>query len=251
MCRWLCGVPEDNGEDRSSTRGAPSTRLASTLPWTHHQSPFLEASPLPPSTPPVSWFHSSLDFPSFPSQLFGFDWNSYISHSSRGQRPPGGQGAKGQRTLVGGGLLRVRGGGARSPGLCFMAAGSPCCFGESEPLKWLFLASQLCPQAWCRWMVVEGQTRWKDKKLLWDSGKSQGRECNALGSGGEGCWAVREWAWFPAVRIGLLSYYYPHTADSHSVLRRVPCPLFYGLTSSCPASSRLLPGVHERMNSEI
>lgn len=64
-----------------------------------------------------------------------------------------------------------------------MAGRSPGRFGESEPLKWLFLEFQLCLQSWCRWMVVEGQMHWKDKKLLWDSGKSQGRECNALAEG--------------------------------------------------------------------
>lgn len=46
------------------------------------------------------------------------------------------------------------------------------------------------------------------------------RKC-ASGGGGKGWCTVREWKWFPAVRYGLLSYYYPHTADDHSVLRWV------------------------------
>lgn len=73
VCARLCvGVPDDDGEGGRSTCVAPSTRLAFTLPWACHQSPFLGASPLLPSTPYVSWSHSSLVFPSFSSRLFGF-----------------------------------------------------------------------------------------------------------------------------------------------------------------------------------
>lgn len=69
--RLYKGLPEDNGEGRSRTCGAPSTRLASTLPRGCHQSPFLEASPLSPPTPHVSWSHSALVSLSPLSGLFG------------------------------------------------------------------------------------------------------------------------------------------------------------------------------------
>lgn len=71
VCNLYVGVPEDNGEGRSSTCGTPSTRLASALPCGCYQSPFLEASPLSPSTPHVSWSYSSHVFSSVSSQLFG------------------------------------------------------------------------------------------------------------------------------------------------------------------------------------
>lgn len=74
------------------------------------------------------------------------------------------------------------------------------------------------------------------------------RMCTS-GGGGEGCWTMREWTWFPAVRFGLLSYY-PHTADGHSVQDGYLSSVLW-LTSFSLAGSRLLPGVHEKMNSEM
>lgn len=80
--RWYVGLPEDNGESRSRTCGAPSTRLASALPPCCHQSPFLEASPLPPPTPRVSWSCFSLVSPHPPPSCSACNRCSYISLSS-------------------------------------------------------------------------------------------------------------------------------------------------------------------------
>ena len=82
----------------------------------------------------------------------------------------------------------------------------------SDPLKRQFLASQPHLHALCRWMVVGGQTRWKDETLLW--GWSDRAEDVCGGGAGDGCCAVRERPGFQ------LSSSYPHAADGQSVLRR-------------------------------
>lgn len=126
--------------------------------------------------------------------------------------------------------------------------GSPAALRRADLLSGRILTSSrspsLVPAAW-----LGKADSLEEKKHLWGSGKSQGREC-VHRWWGEGCWTVREWAWFPAVRFGLLSYYYPHTAEGHSVLRRV--------LVLCSRADILLPGqlkglvagLHERMNSD-
>lgn len=143
------GVLEADAEGRGITCGALSPRLASTPPGTHHWSPFLEASPLPPRMH-VSWSPSSADFPSFSSQLLASDENG--AAVSRLQRVSVLQGGPWCRR-AGNSAVAGTDGGAPSSGLCLMAGRGPGCFGESEPLERVHCLPARCLLGATGWLL--------------------------------------------------------------------------------------------------
>lgn len=175
------GVLENNGEDRGSICGTPSTRLASMLPWTQSLSPFLEANPLPPSAPHVSWSVCSLIF------QFSQPWLRLEVATSailQGVSIPWGA-----MVPAGGELCGRRGTsqgqGRWSHGLSLNGREETGRFGESECVKWCILASQPGPQLGAVGCWLKGRhDPWEGEASVghW---AEQGREC-VLGGGGKG-----------------------------------------------------------------
>lgn len=132
-----------------------------------------------------------------------------------------------------------RGGAAapRSLPRCWASGGSPDCLGEGKPPEW-FLASQAHLQAWCIGWLARGIFTGRIRSSGWTLGRAS-TETVCVGRLGRGVLGRESWAWFPAVRFGLLSYYPPLFTCRHLTLRLAAGPLF--------SVDVLLPGLLEAL----